>query len=263
MTATRTLPSSPRPATAHRVTGWDHAAIAALGAAACALSYDALRQVASAIHVRGVLTYLFPLVIDGFIAYGVRALLVLRTAPFRARLYVWALFGTATAASVWANALHAIRLNEGPPASGLHLGDATVGVLSTAAPLALAGAVHLHILIGRQAFSGPGEADTPLLAEPSPSELELRKEPPGAGDRGTGADATVPSRRIGRPPSADLEDLVHLVRPLFRAHERPTRATVRQTIRTAGHSVSEDRLTKVMAALRTGPYEGTTPETDC
>ncbi|MCX5145669.1 DUF2637 domain-containing protein [Streptomyces sp. NBC_00320] len=80
-----------------RATAWDHAAILTLGAAGCALSYDALQQMAVAIHVRGFLTYLFPLLIDGFIAYGVRALIILRGAPFRARLYVWALFGTATA----------------------------------------------------------------------------------------------------------------------------------------------------------------------
>ncbi|MFB8086900.1 DUF2637 domain-containing protein [Streptomyces sp. NPDC055992] len=138
------------PPTTARLTGWDRTAIIALGGAGCALSYDALQQMAVAIHVRGVLTYLFPLVIDGFIAYGVRALLVLRDAPLRARLYVWMLFGTATAASIWANALHAVRLN-GQVAAGtdLRLGDTVVAVLSTLAPLALAGAVHLYILIAR------------------------------------------------------------------------------------------------------------------
>ncbi|MFE9826438.1 DUF2637 domain-containing protein [Streptomyces sp. NPDC005791] len=137
------------PKTAH-ISGWDRAVVIALGGAGCALSYDALQQMAGAIHVRGFLTYLFPLVIDGFIAYGVRALLVLREAPMRARLYVWALFGTATAASIWANALHAVRLNEEMVAdTGLRLGDTVVAVLSTIAPLALAGAVHLYILIAR------------------------------------------------------------------------------------------------------------------
>ncbi|MFF7145433.1 DUF2637 domain-containing protein [Streptomyces nodosus] len=135
--------------TAH-VTGWDRAVVIALGGAGCALSYDALQQMAVAVHVRGLLTYLFPLVIDGFIAYGIRALLVLRDAPLRARLYVWTLFGTATAASIWANALHAVRLNaENTLATGLRLGDMVVAVLSTIAPLALAGAVHLYILIAR------------------------------------------------------------------------------------------------------------------
>ncbi|AJT68630.1 hypothetical protein T261_7028 [Streptomyces lydicus] len=145
-----------------RITGWDRAAIVALGGAGCALSYDALQQMAIAIHIRGFLTYLFPLVIDGFIAYGVRALLVLRTAPLAARCYVWLLFGTATAASIWANALHAVRLNQQQPQGvGLRLGDITVGILSTLAPLALAGAVHLYILIARRVAEPavPGHPD--------------------------------------------------------------------------------------------------------
>lgn len=175
--------SAAAPASA-RVTGWDRAVVILLGGAGCALSYDALRQMAAAIHVRGPLTYLFPLVIDGFIAYGVRALLVLRDAPLRARLYVWTLFGTATAASIWANALHAVRLNEEVRlAGGLQLGDTVVAILSTIAPLALAGAVHLYILIargpdsrrqatgtheaGRQPVSGGKPAPVTLSAGPA------------------------------------------------------------------------------------------------
>lgn len=147
------------PTTAH-VTAWDRAVIIALGGAGCALSYDALQQMAVAIHVRGFLTYLFPLVIDGFIAYGVRALLVLRDAPMRARAYVWMLFGTATGASLWANALHAIRMNEQDTSvTSLRLGDSVVAVLSTLAPLALAGAVHLYILIARRPVSGSDRGD--------------------------------------------------------------------------------------------------------
>ncbi|MFE9597159.1 DUF2637 domain-containing protein [Streptomyces hokutonensis] len=154
------------PRTAY-ITGWDRAVVIALGGAGCALSYDALQQMAVAIHVRGLLTYLFPLVIDGFIAYGIRALLVLRDAPLRARFYVWTLFGSATAASIWANALHAVRLNEeAASATGLRLGDTVVAVLSTIAPLALAGAVHLYILIARGPVKGSdrevlGQADQP------------------------------------------------------------------------------------------------------
>ncbi|WP_019359454.1 DUF2637 domain-containing protein [Streptomyces sp. AA1529] len=147
-------------ATPVRITGWDRAAIVTLGAAGCALSYDALQQMAVAIHIRGLLTYLFPFVIDGFIGYGVRAVLVMRSASLGARCYVWALFGIATAASIWANALHAVRLNDrAPSGGGLQLGDVAVGVLSTLAPLALAGAVHLYILIARRAAQ-PGHPDT-------------------------------------------------------------------------------------------------------
>lgn len=154
------MTNAPTPTSAH-VTGWDRAVVIALGGAGCALSYDALQQMAVAIHVRGFLTYLFPLVIDGFIAYGIRALLVLRNAPLRARLYIWTLFGTATAASIWANALRAVRLNEeDPTAHELRLGNTVVAVLSTIAPLALAGAVHLYILIARwsaHATDRPGQ----------------------------------------------------------------------------------------------------------
>ncbi|MFJ6382727.1 DUF2637 domain-containing protein [Kitasatospora sp. NPDC092039] len=143
--------------TAAHATGWDRAVVIALGASGCALSFSALQQMAGAIHVRGFLTYLFPIIVDGFIAYGVRALLVLRTAPLRARIYVWTLFGAATGTSLWANALHAVRLNEQDNAAGgLRLGDTVVAVLSTIAPLALAGAVHLYILIARGTVSPAG-----------------------------------------------------------------------------------------------------------
>ncbi|MEV7312629.1 DUF2637 domain-containing protein [Streptomyces microflavus] len=149
------------PASRHRATWWDRLAIILLGIAGCALSYDALRQMATAVHIRDQLAYLFPVVIDGFIAYGVRALLVLREAPMPARLYAWTLFSTATAASIWANGLHALALNR-PGAVTLRLGDGTVTVLSAIAPLALAGATHLHILITR--YGGTSTVRTSLNA---------------------------------------------------------------------------------------------------
>ncbi|MEY9841735.1 DUF2637 domain-containing protein [Streptacidiphilus sp. EB103A] len=225
------------PKTAH-ITGWDRVVVITLGGAGCALSYDALQQMAVAIHVRGLLTYVFPLVIDGFIAYGIRALLVLRDAPLRARLYVWTLFGTATAASIWANALHAVRLNEeNASASGLRLGDTVVAVLSTVAPLALAGAVHLYILIARRPAKDSdrsdrddlgqvGQADrisvtrTDRAGQPKPqpgqvsalpdhSRLSLDKHCPTTGSMAGGGDPAVANRPYTghhdvEPTSADL-----------------------------------------------------------
>ncbi|GAA1910973.1 DUF2637 domain-containing protein [Streptantibioticus ferralitis] len=145
-------PVSATPPGRHRATWWDRLSIVLLGVAGCALSFDALRQMATAVHVRHPLTYLFPVVIDGFIAYGVRALLVLREAPLPARLYAWTLFIAATCASIWANGLHALDLNQ-PGSAALRLDDTTVAVLSATAPLALAGATHLHILITRYGTS--------------------------------------------------------------------------------------------------------------
>ncbi|SEK66373.1 DUF2637 domain-containing protein [Streptacidiphilus jiangxiensis] len=147
----------------HRATWWDRLAIVLLGLAGCALSYDALRQMATAVHVRPTLTYVFPVVIDGFIAYGVRALLVLREAPLPARLYAWGLFIAATAASIWANSVHALDLNR-PGTVSLHLGDTTVTVLSAIPPLALAGATHLHLLIKRYGGTLAGPAQAPVSA---------------------------------------------------------------------------------------------------
>ncbi|TGZ16584.1 hypothetical protein DV517_15570 [Streptomyces sp. S816] len=141
--------------------------IALLGAIGFALSYDALRQMAVAIHIRGMLTYAFPLVIDGFIAIGVGALLILRTAPLLSRLYVWALVGLATATSIWANALHAVRLNQQTGPDGLHLDDITVGVLSAIAPLALAGAVHLYIVIRRHPMTDAQEVSAAARHTPA------------------------------------------------------------------------------------------------
>ena len=171
-----------------RATIWDRLAVGLLGVLGFVLSYDALRQMAGATHVRGPLTYLFPIIVDGFIAYGVRALLVLREARWPARAYAWTLFAGATATSVWANALHAVRLNELPTTgSGLRLTDTVVGVLSTLAPLALGGAVHLYILIARHGHDtatapAPAEQNAvprtetsadPVTADPEP---ELRPE---------------------------------------------------------------------------------------
>ncbi|WP_371127282.1 DUF2637 domain-containing protein [Streptomyces sp. KS_16] len=166
------------------------AGIALLAAFAFALSYDALRQMAVAVHIRGLLTYAFPLVIDGFIAIGVGALLKLRTAPTRSRVYVWALVGLATVTSIWANALHAVRLNQqARHGESLRLDDLTVGALSAIAPLALAGAVHLYIVIRRQ-------------PSPRPHEPGITKSHNLVGHSHNGTDSDKPAVPAGTAPDA-------------------------------------------------------------
>ncbi|WP_063728777.1 DUF2637 domain-containing protein [Streptomyces sp. RTd22] len=260
-----------------RITGWDRAAIITLGAAGCALSYDALQQMAVAIHVRGPLTWLFPLVIDGFIGYGVRALLVMRSASLASRCYVWALFGTATAASIWANALHAVRLNDQSGAGALRLGDVTVGVLSTLAPLALAGAVHLYILIARRAVE-PGHphlADTADTrsghaagegegAVRSVTGHRLSRVSGGHGDRPvearpvTTAEAASeapmnadPGDAPARPAHSGYEgDLLPVARRAVADAGKLTRKVVADAIRGQDIPLSNDRLTELMQQLR-------------
>ncbi|WP_188302281.1 DUF2637 domain-containing protein [Streptomyces sp. CBMA123] len=161
------------------MTAWDRAAVTLLGAAGFAFSYDALRQIAVAIHARESLSYLFPIFVDGFIAYGVRAILLLRHRPFFARLYTWFLFLAATAASLGANALHAITLNRGPQSaqSALHLTDSVVAVLSMLAPLALAGSVHLYILMARTT-----ELSVRDGADGGPGPVREAVQPPARGE---------------------------------------------------------------------------------
>ncbi|WP_051816788.1 DUF2637 domain-containing protein [Kitasatospora sp. NRRL B-11411] len=182
--------STATPAAAAYVTGWDRIAVIALGATGFALSYDSLQQMATAVHVRGFLTYLFPFIVDGFIAYSIRALLVMRDAPLRARAYVWLLFGAATGTSLWANALHAVRMNEQSSATGLRLTDTVVAVLSTIAPLASAGAVHLYILLAR----GPASPADPDGRTDRPVALigSADSTPVAVGDLEAGQQAALP-----------------------------------------------------------------------
>ncbi|QNS08821.1 DUF2637 domain-containing protein [Streptomyces xanthii] len=209
------------------------------------LSYDALRQMAVAAHIRGVLTYLFPLVIDGFIALGVIALIVLRTAPLRSRLYVWTLVGLATITSIWANALHAVRLNE---RTRLHLDNATVGALSAIAPLALAGAVHLHLVINRHLSAERTDEETrpvdvaaapwnvanvaPEIAdEPTP----VSENPPTAGEESTPVD----------------HELLALARTAPRGRGgKASRRHIEETVRGTGRSISKDDAERVKDALQ-------------
>ncbi|MGY5121792.1 DUF2637 domain-containing protein [Streptomyces sp. 900105755] len=246
--------------------------IALLAAFAFALSYDALRQMAVAIHVRGVLTYAFPLVIDGFIAISVGALLMLRTAPLRSRVYVWGLVGSATVTSIWANALHAVRLNQqARHGDGLRLDDVTVGVLSAVAPLALAGAVHLYIVIRRHPVPPRAVGDATAIEAAGDGHRDndggdVRPPAPLESDRDLSAGAAIPSepdsdgevptqtalppRRAGRPPNASLEELLAMGRPVVERTGEVDRDAIAEEIREVqGRKVSNERLQKVINIL--------------
>ncbi|MER6104782.1 DUF2637 domain-containing protein [Streptomyces sp. NPDC001832] len=248
-------PSAPLPlATAIR-TG-----VSLLAVAAFALSYDALRQMAAASHIHRVLTYAFPLVIDGFIAIGIGALLVLRTAPLSARLYVSALVGIATATSIWANVLHAIRLNQQSRHNGLSLDDITVGVISAIAPLALAGAVHFYLLVARRPATHVRH-NTDDRHEPAAEHTIGELAPPPATD----TDAYVPqplAKRAaqapqqpgepgGKQPSVSLEQAVAIGRtaPLGRAG-RASRRNIEKAVRDQGFGISRSRLDEVKDLLQ-------------
>ncbi|MET7299964.1 DUF2637 domain-containing protein [Embleya sp. NPDC005575] len=239
---------------------------------------------AEAVHVRGALSFLFPLLIDGFIAYGIRALLVLRSAPPAARVYAWLLFGSATGASIWANALHAVRINQQSDRAdpGLRLGDTTVGVLSTLAPLALAGAVHLYILITRHQDTPeptarpphpPVRSVVPVPVATQPVEIDTVFEHsrptesdgnPVASERNPARPTARPAdegvRTAGRPPGADMDTLLGLARRGAREAGRITRPIVTDAIRVHGLPLGSDRLTALMRVLRDEQTQPIPPE---
>ncbi|MER5494856.1 DUF2637 domain-containing protein [Streptomyces sp. NPDC002490] len=225
-----------------------------------ALSYDALRHMAVAIHIRGPLTYLFPLVIDGFIAIGVVALLILRTAPLRSRLYVWALVGQATVTSIWANALHAIRLNE---ETRLYLDNATVGALSAIAPLALAGAVHLYLVINRHLSADKAvTAETPSATRPAttamprpsrpirqrpaqdvstaPSAKSGEPAPDAQSAKGTHSATTAALRKGGRRATVPDDVLLATARALGAQTGKVPRTALENAVRQKGYTIRKD-----------------------
>lgn len=241
-------------------------ALMALGA--FALSYDALRQMAAASHVHAALTYVFPLLVDGFIALGIGALLVLHAGPLRSRLYVASLVALATTTSIWANVLHAIRLNQQARHTGLPLDDITVGAISAIAPLALAGAVHFYLLVQRQPATRHNTADTEaatrhkpdvvdeprqvLAADPgapAPVETSLDVAEPA---RKQEAEPATPTKRKGRKPSATLEQAVEIGRTAQPGREgHASRRRIEDAVRDKGFTINKDLAEKAKDILQT------------
>lgn len=248
------------------------AGVALLAVAAFALSYDALRQMAAASHIHQVLTYAFPLVIDGFIAIGIGALLVLRTAPLRPRLYVSALVGIATATSIWANVLHAVRLNQQTLRGGLALDDITVGVISAIAPLALAGAVHLYLLVQRRPTHAEASAEVrrnTAATPPEPGTPAATEEPRPAEDVAEHTDQQVaepeapPAPDGGQPPIATYEQVIAIGRtaPVGRdgrvSRRRMETAIRAQGLRPGGRERLEEAKAELQAELDRQPTKAT------
>ncbi|MEU6057048.1 DUF2637 domain-containing protein [Streptomyces sp. NPDC047097] len=240
--------------------------VALLAVAAFALSYDALRQMAAASHIHPALTYAFPLVIDGFIAIGIGALLILRTAPLRSRLYVAGLVGVATLTSIWANVLHAVRVNQQTRHTGLALDNITVGVISAIAPLALAGAVHFYLLVARRpAHAEPHEGARHTTADTAPEGGSVATPEPESGTdvaqdhrEQVAEPEKPPADRRGRRPIATLEQAIEIGRtaPLGRSG-RISRRHIEKAIRDKGFGVGRERLDEAKGVLQAELDEAT------
>ncbi|MFE0187308.1 DUF2637 domain-containing protein [Streptomyces sp. NPDC058989] len=272
------MPSTP---TAAQGTAAIRVGVALLGTIGFALSYDALRQMAAAIHIRGLLTYAFPLVIDGFIAIGVGALLILRTAPLHSRLYAWSLVGTATLTSIWANALHAIRLNQ---QARLYLDNLTVGALSAIAPLALAGAVHLYLVINRHLAANSAAPEPPtakpvtaVAATPKPShpvreEQEEQTDSATAGPSAKTSDDAAPKAKTaiamaapakaapkpgGRKTTVPDAVLLATARTMRAQTGKVPRTALEDAIRDKGYTIRKDLAQKAVDTVMAEPASAT------
>ncbi|MGW4727711.1 DUF2637 domain-containing protein [Streptomyces shenzhenensis] len=212
---------------------------------------------AVAAHIRPLFAIGFPLVIDGFIAIGIGTLLLVRTASTPARVYVWILVSLATALSIWANALHAVRLNQ-QTHGGLQLGDWTVAVLSALPPLALAGAVHFYQIIQRD-LAMASEAEATCAAGSATSDIPQSTRLKVAG---TPADVAEDAADVADSPassSADDEEEADAVDPelLALARRAPlgrggkaSRRHIEDAVRSTGRTIGKDEAERIKDALQ-------------
>ncbi|WAL96906.1 DUF2637 domain-containing protein [Streptomyces sp. Je 1-369] len=246
------------PGSAAPKTGAIRFGIALLGTIGFVLSYDALRQMAVAAHIRPLFTIGFPLVIDGFIAIGIGTLLLVRTASTAARLYVWILVILATALSIWANALHAVRLNQQAHNGGLQLGDWTVAVLSALPPLALAGAVHFYQIIQRDLALAANREDTDPVVNGATSDVQLSAHLKVAGALADVAeDATDVAGSSASSPSTGAEgdivdpELLSLARRAPRGRGgKASRRHIEDAVRSTGRTIGKDEAERVKDSLQ-------------
>lgn len=141
---------------------------AAVTAAGFALSYDAIRAVGIASRIRAELGWLLPVSVDGAMAVGTIAAVVLRRMSGRTAWYPWAVVLIGAAISIACNGLHAI-----PPAgAALVIEEQEIRFAVSAIPaVMLALSVHLLVTLveaasvtGGASGASPGHSDASAMA---------------------------------------------------------------------------------------------------
>ena len=141
MTKDTHIPQAPRRASSTTIFGLLACGVALLAIGAFTLSFDALRSLAELAGIRRSLTFLWPLVVDGFIVVATISAVLMRSRGWRVAWYPWAtliLFGTI---SVIGNALHAHA-----HASSM-IGVSVAAMVSAVPAIALLLASHLFVLV--------------------------------------------------------------------------------------------------------------------
>ncbi|WP_371053637.1 DUF2637 domain-containing protein [Rhodococcus gordoniae] len=166
----------------------DAALIYGLGAAALALSYTALADLASRAGLGQWQSAVWPLVVDGLIVAATRTVVTLDDGP--ARRYAWMLLWSAVVVSVAGNAAH-LLLPPGP----VHPGVATV--VAVVPPVAALALTHLAIVRARALARGsvepepeedvavddvpasPASTQLTVVPAPEPSSAAVEDDAPG------------------------------------------------------------------------------------
>ncbi|MFI8102611.1 DUF2637 domain-containing protein [Streptomyces sp. NPDC086023] len=245
--------------------------IVALTAAGFWLSYAHLAEVAGR-HGLGNAPerqWAWPATLDAFIVSG--ELLMLRASLRRVTDW-WAIALTATG-SLGSIALNVAGVYGTRGTTQVPLLDYVIAAIPPAAALMAFGAlmrqIHQHVAEPAAprppddrhspetiAAQLPYDAGQAFGRQPAPT----GEEPEDSGDNGVEPAAeshpedgprkvalpAVPSRKVGRPTTGDVEDFLPIVEKL---DGKPTLKQMREAIEGAGHSISNERLGKVKKAL--------------
>ncbi|MFH8626554.1 DUF2637 domain-containing protein [Streptomyces vietnamensis] len=240
------------------------AVIIALTAVSFWLSYAHLAEVAGE-HGLGnspARMWAWPATLDAFVVAG--ELLMLRAGLHRKPDW-WAIALTAT------GSLGSIALNVAGvtgtrnPADVPILDYVVAAVPPTAALLAfgvLMRQIHQHLAQpnhettpSRLQVAGPAVTEHPREGDrprPHPVPTPSAAEDTDRAAEAAAAEPPVRPRKVGRPPTGELDEFVPIVEQM---EGEQTRKTIRATLRAAGHTISNERLTELVNRL-----DGTVPK---
>ncbi|MCB8908985.1 DUF2637 domain-containing protein [Rhodococcus rhodochrous] len=184
-----------------RLTRTDAALIYGLGAAALALSYTALADLAARAGLGPWQSAVWPLVVDGLIVAATRVVVTLDDGP--ARRYAWTLLWSAVTVSIAGNAAHLLL-----PAGPVHPGVATV--VAVVPPVSALALTHLAIvrarILARSHHEPEPEVDDAAddaPASPASAQLTVGTEP-GPAEEPQPHDAPVDERNALRHRARQL-----------------------------------------------------------
>lgn len=232
--------------------------IVALTAGAFCLSYAHLADVAGhhGLADSPVRRWAWPATLDAFIVAG--ELLMLRAA-LRRVTDRWAIAVTAIG-SAGSIALNVAGVSGTRDTGNVPFLDYVVAAVPPAAAMVAFAVLmrQIHQLVDQHPVTGSGQVPktpvtTPLRSDGLPAEPSRLTEPPVAESAGSPeppAEVAASKSRGGRPPGAQLGELVQIGRAAGTERGKLTRATVRKAVEDKGLPISSERLTEVMNVLR-------------